>query len=500
MFLQGIGMTEQKKISRRSYIKYAGAGVVAVAAAAAGGYYYTSMQQPPPTTLVTTTAAATTAAATTAAATTAAATVSLQEVFDVGAINWEKATKPLAEPKEWTTPPAKYRDKKELVLGGSTPLTGIFSWAVTWYKLRKKFEEKLNAEGGILGLPVRLLLYDDGSDASRAISNYTKLITVDKVDLLLGPIPTATSVPVMDAIDKYEYKPVLMCGNADYFSILGANSGKGYKTGFAIQMASQNNQYATWAWIKSLPEDKKPKKAGLIYGSYSPYTLGLEAGGKYWSKDAGVDVVYDEGYASGLTDYTPLVSAAKAAGTQLLCDDATESSPGKLILEACHAMDWQPEAYWSLHVIYPGYEDPKIKGQLNPWAYYTLLPVMQWPTWPDPPFLDTKYWTDQYIDVLKISGVPNFDACFPIMELQMLQQAVNATGSIEMQDLNPYLMQHSFNTILGHVEFTDRKTIRGLTCAQGQIDGQGREQVIWPKEFATMDPVYPRPPWNEYMK
>src|SRR5260370_8316851 len=64
----------------------------------------------------------------------------------------------------------------------------------------KIWEEEINAKGGLLGRPVKLVYYDDQSNASTVPGIYTKLLDVDKVDLVLGPSATALAAPAMPVI------------------------------------------------------------------------------------------------------------------------------------------------------------------------------------------------------------------------------------------------------------------------------------------------------------
>src|SRR5215467_5912024 len=62
------------------------------------------------------------------------------------------------------------------------------------------WEEEINAKGGLLGRPVKLIYYDDQSQSAPVPGIYTKLLDIDKVDLLLGPyatVPSAAAMPVV---------------------------------------------------------------------------------------------------------------------------------------------------------------------------------------------------------------------------------------------------------------------------------------------------------------
>src|SRR5512138_1668185 len=88
--------------------------------------------------------------------------------------------------------------QKPVLLGGSLPLTGV--WAETAKVIQKGYEfwvDETNTKGGLLGRPVKLIIYDDEGKADSAVKLAEKAITVDKVDLLLGGYPGTACRPVM---------------------------------------------------------------------------------------------------------------------------------------------------------------------------------------------------------------------------------------------------------------------------------------------------------------
>src|ERR1700741_4786777 len=65
---------------------------------------------------------------------------------------------------------------------------------------QKIWEEDINAKGGLLGRPVRLIYYDDQSNPATVPGIYTKLLDVDKVDLIIGGYGTNMLAPAMPVI------------------------------------------------------------------------------------------------------------------------------------------------------------------------------------------------------------------------------------------------------------------------------------------------------------
>src|SRR4029450_2874241 len=96
---------------------------------------------------------------------------------------------------------AQAQEKEPVKIGFSMSLTGPLSANGKQALLGMQiWEEEINAKGGLLGRPVKLVYYDDQSQAAPVPGIYTKLIDVDKVDLVIGPyatVPAAAAMPVI---------------------------------------------------------------------------------------------------------------------------------------------------------------------------------------------------------------------------------------------------------------------------------------------------------------
>ena len=90
-------------------------------------------------------------------------------------------------------------------IGASVAQTGL-SAAVGQNQLRgyQLCVKHVNEKGGVLGRKLELVVYDDGSDPATAVRLYGKLITQDKVDLVLGPYASGTTDPVADVTEKHK--------------------------------------------------------------------------------------------------------------------------------------------------------------------------------------------------------------------------------------------------------------------------------------------------------
>ena len=98
-------------------------------------------------------------------------------------------------------PNAAAEAQEPIKIGFSMALTGPLAANGKQALLGMKiWEEETNAKGGLLGRPVKLVFYDDQSNSSTVPGIYTKLLDVDKVDLVLGPYATAMAAPAMPVI------------------------------------------------------------------------------------------------------------------------------------------------------------------------------------------------------------------------------------------------------------------------------------------------------------
>src|SRR5947199_3904026 len=90
-------------------------------------------------------------------------------------------------------------------IGGTLALTGPLAATALLHKITAEiYVEELNRGNGLLGRPVEWILLDDQSKPEVTRSLYEKLITVDKVDLLMGPYATGAIIAAMGVVPRYQ--------------------------------------------------------------------------------------------------------------------------------------------------------------------------------------------------------------------------------------------------------------------------------------------------------
>ena len=158
-----------------------------------------------------------------------------------------------------TALPARAADP--IKLGFSEPLTGgLAATGRVMLAAIKIWAEDVNAKGGLLGRPVHLVYYDDQSQASNVPGIYTKLLDVDKVDLVITPYSTALTAPAMPVIIQHKKAVVSV-------SALNVNSEFHYDRYFSMTNTGPNPDAAFSDRL--LPRrdaaDPKPQTVALAY-------------------------------------------------------------------------------------------------------------------------------------------------------------------------------------------------------------------------------------------
>ena len=227
--------------------------------------------------------------------------------------------------------------EKPILIGGSLPLTGTFSATGKWVERGYQFwAEEINSRGGLLGRPVKLLIYDDKSDAKEAVNLAEKAITVDKVDLLLGGYPGTACTAVMPVAEKYKMVYVSMGGHMKSFS-------QGYTYSFGSPPLMGEWWYlGFFEWMKTVPAADRPKKAAL-YTMNNPIGVALMDSIYRGCKDLGIEIVIDEKYNLPLTTADTMISKAKQMKADVLFANGMFPD-GVMTLRACKALAYSPKA------------------------------------------------------------------------------------------------------------------------------------------------------------
>jgi len=377
-----------------------------------------------------------------------------------------------------TRPPAA-PVKEEILIGASVSLTGHFAkFGEEQHRTYKIWEEHINKEGGIYvkeygkKLPVRVIIYDDKSDAETAAKLYEKLITVDHVDFVLAPFSSTISYAVSVITEKY--KVPLICSYAASPSLYN----RGYKYLFSVQpiathhMESFINMCATFG-----------AKTAAVVAPKIEWSMHVAKGAVDLCKKYGIEVVLYEEYEAKPKDLTPLVLKIKEKNPDILAG-ATYYDDAVLLTRQMMEMGVRPKAIFLANAPQmPGFKETFGKTAEGLCDFYTApRPVDCMPDW----FL--KAYKEKY------GRDPSGFVCLTFATCQILQQAIEKAGTLDRDKVRNVLATEVFETIKGKSKFReDGQDIYAKTWVI-QIQN-GKNEVVWPPgPFQTAKPIYPLSP------
>ncbi len=175
------------------------------------------------------------------------------------------------------------------------------------------WKDDVNAKGGLLGRPIELVYYDDQSNPANVPQLFTKLIEVDKVDLLIGPYATNMVAPAIPVLMQYKKTTIGILANA-------ANSRLHYDQYFSMLPTGPEPQKAFAQGFFELAAAAKPRpKTVAIVAADAEFAQNAADGARQVVKDmGGFEIVLDQKYPPSTTDYTPVMRAVQAVNPDIV--------------------------------------------------------------------------------------------------------------------------------------------------------------------------------------
>ena len=174
------------------------------------------------------------------------------------------------------------------------------------------WRDDVNANGGLLGRPVELVYYNDQSNPTNVPGIYTKLITVDKVDLLLGPYATNMAAATM---------PVILQHNMTTISILAVDVNRHfhYSRYFDMIPVGPEGTKAFSRGFFALAAAQKPKAQTVaIVAADAEFSKTSADGARENAKEDGFKIIYDQSHPPSITDFAPVMRAVQAANPDIV--------------------------------------------------------------------------------------------------------------------------------------------------------------------------------------
>lgn len=373
---------------------------------------------------------------------------------------------------------ADHRPNNEVLLGGAISQTGRFAEpAGRQVNSIKLWVDQVNGRGGLLGHKINLLLLDDKSDTQTAVKLYEKLITEDKVDVLLAPYSSAITEAVANINERYKMP----------FVAYGASSSpiweKGRKFTFSIVAVAEDYQKGAMHLAKQIGV-----KRIAIIGEDSLFPRQSGIGAKQWAQKLGIQVVLEENYPQKQTDFTALLQKIKASGAEAIMSNSYFADAAAQ-LRQMRELNLNFKLFSS--TVGPGL--PNFAEQLGPTAEY-VLGFSQWEPLPD--ILKNPGMKEFVADYEKRYGEkPNYHAGGAYGALQVTEAAIKQAKSFDSQKLRDALASIEMTTVFGRYK-VDEKGMNDHEGLTFQII-EGQRRIVYPEKWAEMKAELPTPEWSK---
>ncbi|MDT4963114.1 MAG: branched-chain amino acid transport system substrate-binding protein [Pseudonocardiales bacterium] len=367
-----------------------------------------------------------------------------------------------------------------LKIGMSLPLTGpVADVSKSGYEGYRLWASQVNASGGLIGRQVTLKVLDDGFQPAQSGSNYTRLITQDKVDLLLGTFSSLLNAPDSAIAARQGMLYIEPSGGAATLFT------RGFKNLFFAQPATTTdlpNQFVEW--VTSLPADQRPKTAAYVTQD-DPSASPAVAIFKTKLEALGIRTVYNETYAPEESNFDTIAAAVSHASPELVIHGAV-ATDGVQFVRSLEKVSFSPKMLFQTKS--PSDETyPSAIGTKNAQAVFTSVAWSPQAKYPGNAEFVAAY--------TKMFGhAPSEDAANSYTAGQVLAAAVKAVGRIDQKALADWLHSHTVDTIVGPLKWDSTGVPQGtMLLAQWQ---NGTLQIVAPKSAATTQEILNlKPAW-----
>ena len=365
-------------------------------------------------------------------------------------------------------------------VGVTVSVSGKFSTEVgSFQRLCKAWVDEVNRQGGIYlkkygrKLPMKLVTYDDRSDAGTARRYYERLVTVDGAHLLFGPYSSPLTYAASAASEQHQIPFIAIC----------ANSPKVYNRGFkwivCVIDAAARYTYRYWEMVQA--EGKSSSVGFVVEDTLHP--VGVYKGSRQLAEQAGLKVLAGDILPPDTSDFTPAILKLKKLDPDIVY--VSSNIPFAVaFMKQAKELNLSPREFHCIHhsgvfqkplgsaadyVVGQSYWEPGMKYS-KPERFLFLLKEAKI-------VLDDYPWSPAYM-----------------MAFEIAEAALTKAGTLEAPVLMETLKRLKITTLGGPVWFAENG-VGTINTYPSQIQN-GNYQIIWPPDLATAKHVYPTPVWN----
>jgi branched-chain amino acid transport system substrate-binding protein len=390
-----------------------------------------------------------------------------------------------------TLPPFARAQAGPVKIGMSMPQTGsLGAGGQAALVALRLWVDDVNQRGGLLNRKVELIAYDDQTNPANVPGIYTKLLDVDKVDLLIAPYGTVPTAPVMPMVKE---RGLLLMGNFSF----QVNAKVQHDMWFNN---SPWNDAASWSdgFIKA--GQGAGARTIAILAADQEFAQNLANGARELAKKANIKSVYDQNYPPTTTDFSTLIRGIRAAKPEMVFVMSYPNDSVAIIRAVNEiGVGSQVQVFGGGMV---GLQFTPIMTSLGSLMngvinYNSYVPGMKYPGIEDFLARYAKRAAEARVDPLGFY-LPPFNYAIG----QMLEQAVNGTRSLDHKQLAAYLRKNEMKTLVGPIRYDKHGEWANPRVVQAQFRGvvdkdteqfrqPGKQFVIYPDAYKTGNAITP---------
>jgi branched-chain amino acid transport system substrate-binding protein len=362
-------------------------------------------------------------------------------------------------------------------LGASLSLTGTYAaLGQNQHRGYNLCAKHVNEKGGVLGRKIEFVLYDDQSQPATGVRVYEKLITQDKVDVVLGPYSSAITEAVANVNEKYKLPMVApMASTTSIFK-------KGRKYIFMVQSAAE-------VYLEGLIDvaAKRGLKTLALINEDTLFPKATVQGSIELAKKKGLQVVFVEAYPKGNTDFSAILTKIRAANPDVL-GAATYFDDALAITRQMRELNVNPKMYG----VTVGGDLPKFYEQLGKNAEF-IYGATQWE--PELPYPGSKEFVEGHKKEFPGADL-SYHSAGGYAGCQIIVEAIRQAGSLDGDRIRETILKMNFDTAYGgfKVDQDGFQISHKMVMFQWQ---EGKKVIVWPDELAAGKPRFPTPPWSQ---
>jgi branched-chain amino acid transport system substrate-binding protein len=337
------------------------------------------------------------------------------------------------------------------------------------------WRDKTNASGGLLGKKVEFVIYDDRSDPATSARLYERLITSDKVDLLVSTIGSAQAATATAVAEKH--KRIMINGGGASESI----QLRGFK--YIFQTAARISNYVDG--IDPLMKKYNVKTMAFVARDYGA-ARDMEKTLKKMAEKNGVKIVLSEYFPSGNVDFSSQIARARQLQPDLWVSVGYPNEAIEMVHQF-HASNYMPKIF-----IHNGVAQEDFLKATGKEGEYAIGMSLYEPT------LKTSGNVEFVRDFkAKYNYEPGYYSSFGYNAVYVLGEAVKKAGSLDQEALRKVLSTMKIDTVMGKHE------VDPATGMQIGINGllvqvlNGKREIIWPDDLRTAEAKIPVPGWDK---